>query len=142
MEGGQRDAINPLQTPKDKSNFSPFQSGLDVANTRSVSCMRGYKEASVQVSRGAPQQAFRSTPGKGTFLNRLFSFPSLITINSTFQSGLVRCTFTFCLYQKFMRVCCGATVRCGRAGLQRIILFLHLLPMWNPWSRPQDTTKV
>lgn len=36
MEGGQRDAINPLQTPKDKSNFSPFQSGLHVSNPRSV----------------------------------------------------------------------------------------------------------
>lgn len=36
MEGGQRDAIDPLQTPKDKSNFSPFQAGLHVSDPGSV----------------------------------------------------------------------------------------------------------
>lgn len=42
---------------EDKSKFSSFQSGRHVANTRWVRCMSDDKEASVQVSRGAPQQA-------------------------------------------------------------------------------------
>lgn len=51
-EGGQRDAISPLQTPEDKSSFSPFQSGLVVANAEKLACTRD-KEALIQVSRGA-----------------------------------------------------------------------------------------
>lgn len=37
-EGGQHDAISPLQTPKDKSSFSSFQSGLVVANAGPLPC--------------------------------------------------------------------------------------------------------
>lgn len=54
-EGGQHDAISPLQTPEDKSSFSPFQSGLVVVNAGPLCSTYGYpdKEALIQVSRGA-----------------------------------------------------------------------------------------
>lgn len=54
-EGGQHDAISPLQTPEDKSSFSPFQCGLVVANAGPPRSTYGYldKEALMQVSRGA-----------------------------------------------------------------------------------------
>lgn len=35
-EGGQHDAISPLQTPKDKSGFSPFHSALVVLNAKTL----------------------------------------------------------------------------------------------------------
>lgn len=54
-EGGQHNAISPLQTTEDKSKFFPFQSGLDVADVKPLCSTYGYphKEALKQVSRSA-----------------------------------------------------------------------------------------
>lgn len=58
-----------------------FQSGPDVADKRSVRCLFGYKEASVQASSGAPPQAFLcSCP-----------IPPFWSYHRDVESGLCRC---------------------------------------------------